>query len=141
MEQQTPPPAEESIFNEADYSMEGYDKHVRNARITLYVIAGLSLLSIVLLPPLEDLAKYIAIGLVVFIAAVYVALGLWSKKKPFTAILIGLIVFVVLQVLNAIADPSTLLQGWYIKIAVPLFLILGLRNAKEIQDRKKAFGK
>ncbi len=140
MEQQTPP-AEESIFNEADYSMEGYDKHVRNARVTLYIVAGLSLLSILLLPAMEDTAKYIAIGLVVFIAALYVALGLWSKKKPFTAILIGLIFFIVLQVLNAIADPSTLWQGWYIKIAVPLFLILGLRNAKEIQDRKKAFGK
>jgi hypothetical protein len=143
MEQQTPPgePAEESIFSEEDYSMEGYDKHVRNARIALYVVAGLFLLSIFLLQDLEDTAKKIMIGLVIFMAGVFALLGYWSIKRPFTAILIGLIIFVALQVFNAIADPSSLLQGWYVKIAVPLFLIMGLRNAKEIQDRRQAFGK
>ncbi|HEY4209195.1 MAG TPA: hypothetical protein VGM31_20360, partial [Puia sp.] len=113
----------------------------RNARVTLYVVGGLSLLSIFLLPDMDDLAKKVAIGVIICIAAAYVFLGFWSKKRPFSAILIGLILFVSLQIFNAIADPSTLLQGWYIKIGVPLFLIMGLRNAKEIQDRKKAFGK
>jgi hypothetical protein len=143
MEQQTPPtePAEESIFNEEDYSMEGYDKHVRNARVTLFVVAGLFLLSIFLLKDLEETARNIMIGLVVILALVYVFLGLWSTKQPFTAILIGLILFLCLQVFNAFEDPSTLLQGWYLKIAIPLFLIMGLRNAKDIQDRRKAFGK
>lgn len=143
MEQQTPPtePVEESIFTEEDYSMEGYDKHVRNARITLYVVAGLSLLAIFLLQDMEDLAKKIAIGIVVLIAAIYAFLGYWSNKRPFTAILIGLIFFVCLQVFNAIADPATIIQGWYVKIAVTLFLIMGLRNARDIQDRRKAFGK
>ncbi|HVU54345.1 MAG TPA: hypothetical protein VHD83_04790 [Puia sp.] len=143
MEQQTPPtePVEESIFNEEDYSMEGYDKHVRHARITLYVAAGLSLLSFFLIQNMEGDAKSFAIGVIIVVAAVYALLGYWSNKRPFTAILTGLIFFIVLQVFNAIGDPSTILQGWYIKIAVPLFLILGLRNAKEIQDRRKAFGK
>lgn len=143
MEQQTPPtePVEESIFTEDDYSMEGYDKHVRNARIVLYVVAGLSLLGLFLLKDMEDTAKNIMIGFVIFIAGAFAFLGYWSTKRPFTAILIGLILFVILQVFNAIGDPSTLTQGWYVKIAVPLFLIMGLRNAKEIRDRRKAFGK
>jgi len=121
--------------------MEGYDKHVRNARITLYVVAGLFLLSIFLIQGLEDTAKNIMIGILVFMAVVFVLLGYWSTKRPFTAILIGLIIFVSLQVFNVIVEPSSLMQGWYVKVAVPLFLIMGLRNAKEIQDRRKAFGK
>jgi multidrug efflux pump subunit AcrB len=143
MEQQTTPtePVEESIFTEDDYSMEGYDKHVRNARVTLYVVAVLMLLSLFLLPQMADTARKIAIGFVVVLAVVFAVLGYWSTKKPFTAILTGLIVYIGLQVADAIADPSTLLRGWYVKIAVTLFLIMGLRNAKEIQDRRKAFGK
>jgi peptidoglycan/LPS O-acetylase OafA/YrhL len=143
MEQQTPPtePVEESIFTEDDYSMEGYDKHVRHARVTLYVVAVLMVLSLFLLPRMADTARKIAIGFVVFLAAVFAVLGYWSTKKPFTAILTGLIVYIALQVADAIADPSTLLRGWYVKIGVTLFLIMGLRNAKEIQDRRKAFGK
>lgn len=140
MEQQTPP-AEESIFNEADYSMEGYDKHVRHARIALYVLAALTFCSIALMTPVNSPERWISVGFVVFVALIFFVLGLWSKKRPFTAILTALILFVGLQVLNGILDPSSLLQGWYVKIAVTLFLILGLRNAKEIQDRRKAFGK
>src|ERR1700733_11434226 len=110
MEQQTPPsPTEESIFNEVDYSMEGYDKHVRNARITLYVVAVLFLLTLFALPPMEEGAKYITIGLTVFISLTFAPLGFWSRKKPFTAILTALIVFATFQVLNAVLDPSTIL--------------------------------
>jgi len=143
MEQQTTPtePVEESIFSEEDYSMEGYDKHVRNARIGLYVLAGLMLLTIFAVDDKDDLSGKITIGFIVFIAGVYALLGYWSNKRPFTAILTGLILFVSLQVLNAIADPSTLLKGWYIRIGIPIYFILGLRNAKDIQDRRKAFGK
>ncbi|MBN8852892.1 MAG: hypothetical protein BGO55_14845 [Sphingobacteriales bacterium 50-39] len=64
--------------------MEGYDKHVRNARITLYEVAGLFLLGLFLIKDMEDVAG-----------------------KIMTAILIGLIIFVSLQIFNAIADPST----------------------------------
>lgn len=139
MEQQNPP-VEESIFNEADYSMEGYDKHVRHARITLYVLAGFFLLTIFIFIPIDTPAKWATVGVMVLFAIVFVILGLWSRNKPYPAILTALIIFVALQTLNVILEPATLLQAWYIKIAVILFLIMGLRNAKEIRDRKKAFG-
>jgi len=140
MEQQTPP-AEDSIFEEADYSMEGYDKHVRNARIMLYILAGLVLLTIAMVTPIDQPAKWFTVGFIVIFAAIFAVLGYWSKKKPFTAILIALILFVLLQTLSAIVEPASLLQGWYLKIIVTVLLILGVRNGKEIQDRKKAFGK
>ena len=144
MEQQTQPtdPTEESIFTEDDYSMKGYDKHVRNARITLYIIAAISLLGLFLFKDTESSSqKNFLIGFIIVLAGAYAFLGYWSTKKPFTAILIGLILFILMQVLSAIDNPSSLIQGWYVRIAVTLFLILGLRNAKEIEDKRKAFGK
>ena len=140
MEQQTPP-TEESIFQESDFSMKGYDKHVRNARIMLYILAGLSLLAIVSLIPINEPLRYFMTGMLIVLAVVFAVIGYWSKKSPYTALLTALIVFCSLQLLSAVLDPASLLQTWYVRIAVILFLILGVRNGKQIRDMQKTFGK
>lgn len=140
MEQQTPP-TEESIFDEAEFSMQGYDKHVRNARIMLYILAGLSMFAIVNIIPIDQPLKYFVTGMIIVLAAVFAVLGYWSKKKPYTALLTALIYFCALQLMATILQPASLLVGWYVKIAVILFLILGVRNGKQIQDMQKTFGK
>jgi hypothetical protein len=43
--------------------------------------------------------------------------------------------------LAALIDPVSLWQGWLIKIAVIVLLLLGLRNAKESQNMMTTFGK
>ena len=141
MEPSTEQPKEETIFNEADFSMEGYDKHIRNARIMLFVIAGLILLVLFTLMPIDEPAKWISAGIIVLFAGVFVALGLWTRKKPYTAILTALIFFVSLQVLSGILQPASILQGWIFKIVIIVMLILGLRNGKEAQDMMNTFGK
>lgn len=140
MEQQTPP-TEESIFDESEFSMKGYDKHVRNARFMLYILTGISLLAIFTIAPIDEPLKYLLTGLTVVFAAVFAILGYWSKKKPYTALLTALIYFCVLLVLGAILQPVSLLAGWYVKIAVILFLILGVRNGRQVQDMQRTFGK
>jgi hypothetical protein len=35
------PAQDETFFSESDYFMKGYDKHMRNTRITLFIIAGM----------------------------------------------------------------------------------------------------
>ena len=141
-EQVTPDPsAEESIFDESEFSMAGYDKHVRNARITLYILSGLILLSIALLPHMEGPTQWIIIGGTVLLAGIFTAFGLWSRKQPYIALLSALILFVVIVALDAVIAPSSLVQAWQVKLAVIVLLILGVRNAKEIKDRAEAFGK
>jgi hypothetical protein len=54
MEQPPNPNTEETIFPESEFSMEGYDKHIRNARIMLFILAGLFLLSLFSLMPFDD---------------------------------------------------------------------------------------
>lgn len=142
MEQTPPQPNEQNLFSEEELSMEGYDKHIRNARIMLFVVAGLFLFSLIGLMPFDDNpAKIVLAVILVLFAGVYIALAFWTKKKPFTALLTALIIFIALEVLNAILEPATIWQGWLLKIAVVVMLILGLRNAKENQDFMESYGK
>jgi len=122
--------------------MEGYDKHIRNARYLLFVIAGLSLLGLYYVLPLDgSFEKIFMLIWVIAFAGAYVALGFWTKKKPYTALLIALILFIVIQVLSAIGEPASLMQGWVFKIIIIVMLINGLRNAKESQRMMEAFGR
>jgi hypothetical protein len=142
MEQPPIPNNEETIFPESDFSMEGYDKHIRNARIMLFVLAGLFLLSLVSLTPFDDNPlKLVMAGIIILFAAAYVALAFWTKKKPYTAILTALILFISLEVLSFLLQPASIFQGWILKVIVILLLLLGLRNAKESQQMMEAYGK
>ena len=142
MEQPPTQNPEETIFPESEFSMEGYDKHIRNARIMLFVLAGLFLLSLAAHLPFDDNpVKMVMAAVIVLFAAAYVALAFWTKKKPYTAILTALILFISLEVLSFLLQPASIFQGWILKIIVILLLILGLRNAKESQRMMEAFGK
>jgi hypothetical protein len=136
-----PPPEEETIFSDQDFSMEGYEKHIKNARITLFVIAGLMLVNIFLMPEMTDLARAITIGLFVGISGIFAVLAWWTKKKPFTALLIALILYGVLLLGDALVDPSSIIKGIVVKVIVIILLIRGLQNGKEAQDMMNTFGK
>jgi len=144
MEQPTPTPPNEQqeIFTEADYSMEGYDKPIRNARIMLFIVAAMQLLPIILLGDVSDEVKIFTIIECVIVALMFAGLAFWTKKKPFIALLLAMILFVGLIALNAIIiGPGTIMTGFVVKILVILLLIMGLRNAKEAEDLRKTFGK
>ena len=141
MEQPNDQPTEESIFQEADFSMEGYDKHIRNARILLYVVAGLTLLGLASLTPFDTTALIVAAALQVLFAGAFVVLALWTKKKPYTALLCALIFYLCLEVAGDLLNPANIFRGWILKIVVIILLVLGLRNGRESQNMMEAFGK
>ncbi len=132
----------ETIFNEQEFSMQGYDKHIRQARNALFTAAGILLFNALLL-----FSKYPAdleiMWLDYLIWTVYiggfVALAFWTKKKPYYAIIGGLVLMGVFILVNAIIDPSTIIGGIIFKIAVIIFLIKGLGDAKEAQQIREQF--
>jgi hypothetical protein len=140
---QTPDtPQEETIFTDQDWSMQGYDKHIRNARIMLFIVAALQLLPLLTLPNnIADEVRYFVIGLQAVFAAVFVGLAIWTKYKPFAALLTAMIFFAGIWVLGAVLNPATIFEGLAIKIIVIVLLILGIRNAKEAEELKKTYGK
>lgn len=98
---------------------------VRKARNALFWVAGLNMLPYVIIGD----TTLIVVGLV--ISLMFVGLALWSRTQPFPAILTALALFVLLIVISAIYDPTSLFKGIIVKILVLSALFYALRSLKE----------
>lgn len=141
MQESKEPAKDETIFEEADFSMEEYDKHVRNARNMLFVISGLQLLPLLFLGPLTLSARLLAATIYIIVSAIFFVLALWTRQKPYAALLCASIVYIALIAINGILDSNTLLQGAVVKAIIIFFFIIGIRNARDAQRMKDTFGK
>jgi hypothetical protein len=134
----------DTIFTEEDFISQGYDKHIRQARNAIYAAAIFLMLNvIVLVATLSDSYEYLWIDLLlwgVFIAG-FILLGLWTKKKPYYAIISALILYGIFIAINAVLDISTLWKGILFKIGIIVYLIKGVSDAKEAQEMKDQIGK
>jgi hypothetical protein len=63
------------------------------------------------------------------LSAIMLVLAWWSKFKPLPAILIATAIYVSVQVISAIIDPRTLLQGFIIKAVIIAVLVRGIKGA------------
>ncbi len=132
----------ETIFDEQEFSMEGYDKHIRQARNALYIAAAIMVLNAMLLfskYPFDLEIMWLDYLIWIIYIGGFIALALWTKKKPYYAIIGGLILMGAFILINAIIDISTLFGGIIFKIAVIVFLVKGLGDAKEAQQIKEQF--
>ena len=132
---------EESIFSGEEFNTAGYDKHIRQARNALYIAAGILVINLVILiyGYNELYVEYIWIDVVIwslFIAG-FILLGLWTKKKPYYAIIGGLILYGLFIALNAFIDITTLYKGIFMKIIIIGLLVKGINDAKAAQEMKE----
>jgi hypothetical protein len=77
---------------------------------------------------------------------IFIALALWTRTKPYTAVLAGLSVFIgfilLAVILNGIAEGSegalkALFGGVIVKVIILVNLIVPLKDAKALQEAKK----
>jgi hypothetical protein len=127
--------------------MTGYERTVRKARNALFWAGGLifvgEMISMVMTTEGFDPIIF-TIGL--FEGGIFVALALWTKKKPYTAIVTGFIVFVsfiiLSMALSAMVDGAggavkALVSGYLVKLIIIMNLIRPLKDAKALEDAKK----
>jgi hypothetical protein len=108
---------------------------VTSAEVTIFVLAGLTMLSGVFL---SFMAKsYVVLVISLVLALIYIALGFWAKQKPLPAILCCLVLYVTLVALDALYDPASLLKGIILKIAIVAYLIKGVMACIEVEKQKK----
>lgn len=143
-----PEPTEENnsatIFSAEDFSLQGYDKTIRQARNAIFIAAGvLALNLIVLAATVPDSYEYLWLDFVIWGAfiAVFIVLGIWTKKKPLSAILGALILYAVFIIINAAIDISTIYKGIILKIVIIGLLVKGIKDAREAQRMKGLIGK
>jgi len=134
----------ETIFTEEEFSIKGYDKHIRQARNAIFIAAGILVLNLILLAvTVPDAYEYLWIDILIwgaFIAG-FILLGFWTKKKPYSAIVGALILYIVFIIFNAVLDVTTIYKGFLIKIIIIVLLAKGLNDARQAQRMQEQIGK
>jgi len=105
-------------------------KAVKKARIMLYILSGFYLVSSIAVGLINELNLPILIGGLMS-SGIYFGLAVWSKTSPFPAILSGLFVYIIFNVIAGILDPHTIYQGLLWKIIIIGGFIYGYKGVKE----------
>jgi hypothetical protein len=126
--------------------IEGYELGVKKARNALFWAGGLifagEMIQMFRLGYGFDPAMF---GIAVLEAAVFVALGLWTRKKPYTAVLTGLVVFLLFIILAALVEFNdwgaegffkSLFRGIIVKVVILAALIKAISDARSLQTAK-----
>ena len=67
------------------------------------------------------------------LSAIMLVLAWWSRRKPLAAILIAAAIFAAVQVIGAIIDPATIVQGVLIKAIIIVVLVKGIKGALSLR--------
>ena len=135
--------ANETIFSADEFSLKGYDKHIRQARNAIFAVAVLLVINIFVSGSnLPEGYEYLWMDLIIwgFFIAGFIFLGFWTKKKPYYAIVGALCLYATFIILNAVLDINTLYKGLLFKIIIVVLLVKGINDAKEAQELQKSFG-
>jgi zinc ribbon protein len=72
------------------------------------------------------------------IAAVFFGLFLWARKNPLPAAIVGLVLFLSLHLLEAVANPRSLAQGVIVKVIVIVILVKAIQAGVQYRKVEKA---
>ena len=131
----------ENIFSEmVDYTP--LEKSMKNARIWLYVIAGMQLIMGIYEYATTDdpFVAWLAFGIDSGIGAIFFFLALWSRKKPKLAFTAALILYLAFNIGFMVMDPENIFKGILIKAIVVVALVKANKNARKYEEIKSSLG-
>lgn len=105
---------------------------IQSAKNIIYVLAALSLvIGVILFFSQDDVASLVVYCV---ICILYLGLAVWCSSNPFGAILTAFILYITLQVLSAVVDPTTIISGILWKVIFIGAFIKGIRSASEARN-------
>jgi hypothetical protein len=120
--------------------LQGYESGVKRARTVLFVTAALVFVGELIYAASNNITMTpTLIGIVALESVFFVGLALWTRRKPYTAIMIGLIVFIGLWVLAIISSGfKAAIGGILVRIIIIAYLIKALKPAKDWEEAKRS---
>lgn len=112
------------------------DEQIWTARVVVYILAFLEIGFSLIFQFMSQSDSYYSLLVAVLFAVIFVILGVWSKAKPFPALFIVTILFLVDSLIFFLFHPLSLM-GIAIRTAILVFLIRGVNAALEMQEIKK----
>lgn len=106
-------------------------KPLKSGRSVLFLL-GAAYILIGIYQGVEMLNHNIIFGIINWIiAACFIGFGILSFRKPFLAFILGLTLYVLLILLLALIEPSTLISGLLWKVFVILYLAFAINTSKK----------
>jgi hypothetical protein len=124
-----------AIRNTKEIDLEAAHKKIREAGKGLYWVAGLTLVSGLIYFFINKSGPLLLVNLI--LATIFYCLGIWSKSKPLAAIISGLSLYAITIILNAIADPLSILKGIIFKVVIIGLFIKAIKSAIDADKLKK----
>ncbi|MEO7923269.1 MAG: hypothetical protein ABIR30_06280 [Chitinophagaceae bacterium] len=140
-------PAPQSENEISDYyegmkklELEGYETGIKKARTALFVTAALVFVGEMIAASVAGIGfTPLLIGIAVVEAGIFVALGFWTKTKPYAAIVTGLILFILMWVAAiAINGGKAAYSGVIVRIIIIVYLFSAIKPAKAWEETKKS---
>ncbi|WP_153798390.1 hypothetical protein [Foetidibacter luteolus] len=139
-QQETQKTGQQKNLLEDVFDTAAYERKIRSAENTIYIVAVVQLLAGVVVIYLSAAERRLLMGFVFGgVAVFFFAMALLCKRYPFTAILITLIFYVLLVTVDVIENPSALISGGIIKLIIIVYLVKGLLAARQAAKMKKMF--
>lgn len=110
-------------------------REVKKVQSALLLVVVVQVFGMVYLWVTGELDTTMLIVMLAF-TSVYVGLLAWSRRNPLAASIVGLVVFVVVHLIEALIDPSALVRGLVIIVCITAALAWGV--ASGVQHRKLA---
>lgn len=119
--------------------IQGYESGIKKARNTLFFTAALFFISELILGAVADVEfTPLFFAIIIIQSGIFVALAFWTKRKPYAAILIGLIYFLLLWGLSIVLyGGEAAYKGIIVKIIIITFLVKAIKPAKAWEEAKK----
>lgn len=114
------------------YELEKAQGVVKSGVTTLYVMAGLIFVGNLIVYATSEKIEILIAGLLV--PVIFILLAQWSKKKPFTAMVVALVFYATILLADAFADPLSIIKGIIIKVIVIGAMIKAVKGAREAQN-------
>jgi len=117
------------------------ENKVKNAKMWL-IIVGIFTIALALYYYFfrYDQQNLLSTGIDCFIGILFIGLAFWVNKKPYMAVLSGLILYISLIVIAGISDPSTITSGWLFRVIIIVALWSGLTAAKQAESLRRELG-
>jgi hypothetical protein len=114
-------------------------KQIATARTLLLIVAVATLISaMLLLPSLPGRAILENIILTGMISIIYFILAIWAKKKPYTALVAGLVLLLLTIIIDILWNPFGPFSRWQSKLLTIFLLFLGIGDSKDAQRKMNA---
>ena len=122
-----------------DLERRGYETGIKKARTALFVTAALLLLGEILTASMSGIEwTPLMVVIVAIEVGVFVALGFWTRTKPYAAIVTGLILFILYWIaVIVIGGTEAAFKGVIVKIIIIVYLVQAINPAKAWEDTKK----